>query len=82
MPFTAALLMSIGFKICPIFMQPSRPHGALQFLVYRWPLVQRGRKGWKMGVYSTVPLNPSGFHELLDRKGYKALRVGVFGFCY
>lgn len=30
-----------------------------------------------MGVYSTVPLKPSGFYELLDRKGYKAVRVGV-----
>lgn len=81
MPFIAALLMSIGFKICPLFMQPGHPYGALQLLVYRWPLVQRGRKGWKMGVDSTAPLNPSGFHELLFRKGYRVVRVGVLGFC-
>lgn len=33
-----------------------------------------------MGVFSAVPLNPSGFHELLDRKGYKAVRVGFWDF--
>jgi len=33
-------------------MQPSHCVGALWFLVYRWPLMQRGRKGWKIGTYN------------------------------